>query len=108
MAYLARIGGDRLGYRPLDVYWPLLVVPATAGLVHLGKWLATGTQTCAVVLFLPVVFYCSSLQASLVFLDDKHHRIHPLQREKKVIRWLLAAPGMPALFTLSDNRRQLY
>ena len=42
-----------------------------------------------------------------MFLGDKHHRIHPLQREKKVIRWLLAVPGMSALSTLSDNRRQL-
>ena len=107
MAYVARIGGDRFGYRLLDVYWPLLAVPAAAGLVQLGRWLATGTRTCALALFLPVVFYCSGFQASLVFLGDQHHRISPLQREKKGIRWLLAVPGMQALFTLSDNQRQL-
>jgi len=36
MAYIARIGGDIIGYRPLDVYWPLLAVPAATGIVHLG------------------------------------------------------------------------
>ena len=34
MAYIARIGGDHFEYRPLDVYWPLLVVSAAAGLVY--------------------------------------------------------------------------
>ena len=28
MAYLARLGGDVFKYRPLDVYWPLLAMPA--------------------------------------------------------------------------------
>ena len=105
-AYIARVGGDRFGYRPLDFYWPLLAVPAAVGIVHIGRWLATGPRTCALVLFLPVVFYCSGLQASLVFQGDLHHRVTPLQREKNGIRWLLAAPGMPALLTLSDNLRE--
>ena len=39
MAYVARIGGDHLHLRPLDVYWPLLAVPAAAGIVKLGSWL---------------------------------------------------------------------
>ncbi len=36
MAYALRIGGDHFEYRPLDFYWPLLAVPAAAGIVHLG------------------------------------------------------------------------
>ena len=39
LAYVARIGGDHLHLRPLDVYWPLLAVPAAAGIVKLGAWL---------------------------------------------------------------------
>ena len=41
MAYVARIGGDYLHLRPLDVYWPLLAVPAAVGVVRLGSWLKT-------------------------------------------------------------------
>ena len=42
MAYVMRIGGDYFEYRPLDFYWPLLVLPAAAGIVHLGSRLAAG------------------------------------------------------------------
>ncbi len=40
MAYALRIGGDHFEYRPLDFYWPLLAVPAAAGIVHLGAMIA--------------------------------------------------------------------
>ena len=36
MAFVARMGGDMFEYRPLDVYWPLLAVPAAEGIVRLG------------------------------------------------------------------------
>ena len=42
MAYVMRIGGDHFEYRPLDFYWPLLALPAAAGIVHLGSRLAAG------------------------------------------------------------------
>ena len=38
MAHVARMGGDLFGYRLLEFYWPLLAVPAAAGIVHLGVW----------------------------------------------------------------------
>ena len=41
MAYVARIGGDYLHLRPLDIYWPLLAVPAAVGAARLGSWLKT-------------------------------------------------------------------
>ncbi len=110
MAYVARVGGDFFEYRPLDVYWPLLAVPATVGIVHLGSWTsavvgrvrpfaawpwAAGPRMCALILFLPVVFYCGFLQASLRNLAS------PLK--KKDPGWLLAASGMPTLISLSRD-----
>ena len=41
MAFVARMGGDIFEYRPLDVYWPLLAVPAAEGVVCLGGWAAS-------------------------------------------------------------------
>ena len=40
MLYLARIGGDYFGFRPMDFYWPLLAVPAVEGITRLGAWIA--------------------------------------------------------------------
>ena len=42
---MLRIGGDHFEYRPLDFYWPLLAVPASMGIVHLGSRIATGQFT---------------------------------------------------------------
>ena len=80
MAYVMRIGGDHFEYRPLDFYWPLLAVPASVGIVHLGARIAGcrlarrfsllsggGARTCAIVLFAPVLFYGSALQGALLF-----------------------------------------
>ncbi len=39
-AYVARIGGDHFEWRPLDFHWPLLAVPAAAGIARLGAWAA--------------------------------------------------------------------
>ena len=77
-AYIARIGGDHFEYRPLDFYWPLLAVPAAVGIVHLGsrasiifRRLAVGALTCALILFLPVLFYSSAMQGALLFEGAK-------------------------------------
>ena len=123
MAYLAQIGGDQLGYRPLDVYWPLLAVPAAAGIMHLGGggrgaavvWrahlgrvprLAVSSWGWALLIFLPVLFYCGALQATRLFLgndDSTSLRQQRLLRPETPIGWLLVAPGMPALIALSDD-----
>ncbi len=113
MAYVARIGGDRFGYRLLDVYWPLLAVPAAAGIVQLGRGLAatvrqwppcptrrsaTRARIAALLLFLPVVFYCGAIQATRHFSDSKSG--------KTTLGWLQTAPGMPTLVSLSEDLKK--
>ena len=122
MAYIARIGGDLFGYRPLDVYWPLLAVPAAAGIVHLGGggWPATrfGTskraawpgkpRSCALILFLPVVFYCGAIQVTVPLLNYRDVSVRLTRLQEKAFGWLLTLPGIPTLVTLSaDPRRTL-
>ena len=124
MAYVMRIGGDHFEYRPLDFYWPLLAVPASMGIVHLGsrianrRWLRRsppvwqwGTRTYAFVLFVPVLFYTSAIQGALLFEGAAiRERILLLRIEldDRNAAWLLAAPGMPMLVAVSnDLRRQL-
>ena len=118
MYYLLRIGGDHFEYRPLDFYWPLLAVPAAEGLAHLGARIAAGLQRVrrlperlgprawAVALFVPVLFYASAIQGSLL-LEDQHIIGRHIRLSEKKTGWLLAAPGMPALVAISsDLRRQ--
>ena len=113
MTYVARIGGDHFEYRLLDFYWPMLAVPAAVGIAHLGAglaaaggWLRLGTAwrsaariwICALILFLPVVFYCGSIQ--------------PMSRPsysvlgRKDLGWLRMAPGIPTLVSLSRDLRK--
>ena len=126
MAYLARIGGDHFGYRPLDVYWPLLAVPAAAGIADLGGGLAAvvrrvrpvvvrrwtvGSWSYALFLFLLVLFYCSAIQSTRLLvgggevtrkpLDLRQQRL--LRLDEKAIDRILMAPGMPTLIALSDD-----
>ena len=113
MAYVLRIGGDHFEYRPLDFYWPLLALPAAAGIVHLGSWIAArqwlrrfspgsavSARTCAIVLFLPVLFYCNAFQGALLFaaakIDERILRTH-VELDDANAGWLMAAPGMPML-----------
>lgn len=112
MTHVARIGGDHFEYRPLDVYWPLLAVPAAVSIVHLGTglaaasgWLCPGTAwrsaartwIYTLVLFLPVVFYCGAIQPTL--LANATHK-------RKDFVWLWMAPGMPTLYSLSQDLRK--
>ena len=123
MAYVARVGGDHFGYRPLDFYWPLLAVPAMEGIVHIGLWAARAlrrlrpfasrrpaamTRTCAVVLFLPVLFYSSAMQVAVELMGTRLSKAS-LQAgsDKAGIGWLVAASGMPALVGMSDDVRRL-
>ncbi|MXX76578.1 MAG: hypothetical protein F4210_11855 [Holophagales bacterium] len=123
MAYVFRIGGDYFEYRPLDFYWPLLAVPAAAGIVHLGSAAsallrrsqsarsalsAPGPWACAVVLFVPTLFYSGALQGHLLFqgvaAGSYLERFHP-EVDQENGGWLLAAPGMRALASISNDLR---
>ena len=121
MAYVMRIGGDHFEYRPLDFYWPLLAVPASMGIVYLGsrianhRWLrrfsprlAVGARTCAIVLFVPVLFYTSAIQGALLFegaaIRERIKMLH-IELDDDNAGWLLAAPGMPMLVAVSNDLR---
>ncbi len=117
MIYVMRVGGDHFEYRPLDFYWPLLAVPAALGIVRLGSRLAAwrwrppapgwmGTRTFAVVLFVPVLFYTSAIQGTLLFVGAAiRERIIELDHDNA--GWLLAAPAMPMLVAISNDLRRL-
>ncbi len=122
LAYLLEIGGDYFEYRPLDYFWPLLAVAAADGLVRLGGRLSAvlrsvsgrlrlvGPRTLAVALFVPVVFYAGAIQMVLLFEGTEvpvPDRDVPPQvvLDESNAAWLLAAPAMPALVTLSNELR---
>ena len=121
MAYVMRVGGDHFEYRPLDFYWPLLAVPASMGIVHLGsrvadrrRWrrlslrLPVGARTCALVLFVPVLFYTAAIQGILLFegaaIRERIAHLH-IELDDSNAAWLLAVPGMPMLVDISNDLR---
>ena len=124
MAYVARVGGDHFEYRPLDVYWPLLAVPAAVGAVHLGLWTssavrrfrpfaswplvaALGCVHCFI--FLPVLIYSGAIQATLLFeeakIDAYSNRMH-FELNEGNTGGLLTVPGMLPLTTISNGLRR--
>ena len=117
-AYLARIGGDLMEWRPLDFYWPLLALPAAdtlagagAGAARLLRRWRVGARFAhgrlwAVAFFLPVLFYAGAMQGALLreSLSPPPMRYIPLGSENA--SWVLAAPGMPALIALSNELRR--
>ena len=121
MAYVFRIGGDYFEYRPLDFYWPLLAVPVATGIVDLGfsasallrrprsGRLAPGPSACAILLFVPTLFYAGALQAEILLrsaaVEDHRERFH-LEVEQENAAWLFAAPGMRALVSVSNDLRR--
>ena len=114
MAYVMQIGGDHFEYRPLDFYWPLLALPAAAGIAHLGARLAAGSRrepwppwrlgprTWAVVLFMPVLCYASAIQGVLLVQGTSVST----ELDEQSAGWLLDVPGMPALVAISNDLRQ--
>ena len=124
MLYVMRIGGDHFEYRPLDFYWPLLALPAVQGIAGLGAglagWLGSfrlspashhlifsvqrfiGRQggCFAIILFAPVIFYANAMQGALLWQAVDNYRA-TLTLENA--RWLLAAPGMPALNAIAEE-----
>ena len=122
MAYILPIGGDHFEYRPLDFYWPLLALPAVEGIVLLGTgvtaglrrllrvpgWAARG-EVWATVLFVPVLFYANAIQGTLLFQGAAiRERISYLYIELngEIAGWLLDAPGMPAIVSISNEMRR--
>ena len=113
--YLARIGGDHLGLRPLDFYWPLLALPAAEGAARAGSALGRALERWkpvsvwasrrlwAVVLFLPILFYAGAIHGALFWeaLSPTEKRDPLLWRPK----WVPPAPGLPALVDLSMQLR---
>ena len=79
--YVMRMGGDHFEWRPLDFYWPLLVVPVSVGIIGLGEKLAAGLQRLgsdrparwrpgatigALLIFIPTLFYAGAMQGSIL------------------------------------------
>ena len=122
MAYLLPIGGDHFEYRPLDFYWPLLALPAAEAIALHGAKAATGLPKLlrshfwinkrgilTIVFFIPILFYASSIQATLLFEGAKireHFSHSQIELDKENTGWLLAAPGMPALAAVSNDLRR--
>lgn len=121
MTYAARIGGDHFAYRPLDFYWPLLAPPAAAGIAHLGSRIvegarplaaplaAMGARAWALILFLPVLFYCSAVQGILLVEGNRiQERIRKLYIElnEENMGLLWAVPGIPMLAAISNSLRE--
>ncbi len=123
MAYVMRVGGDHFEYRPLDFYWPLLALPAAAGIAHLGSRLAAGrwrprlpalgamgTRACAAAVFAPVLFYAGAIQGALLFdgaaIRERIFKLH-IELDDENAGWLLHAPGMPMLVAISNDLRRL-
>ncbi len=71
-------------------------------------WLP-GARTCALILFVPVIFYCGAIQAALFFegakIDERIMHLH-IELDEGNASWLLAAPGMPALAAISNDLRR--
>ena len=118
--YVMRIGGDHFEYRPLDFYWPLLALPAATGIVWLGSRIAGMVRTFvrggvtwsapvgALLIFVPVLFYASAMQAALLFegakIEESIYGLH-LELNRENAHWLWHAPGMPALSAISNDLR---
>lgn len=113
-AYVARIGGDHFEYRPLDFYWPLLALPTALGIVLVGEWAVRRRGrlrggACALILYVPVVFYSGAIQAGLLFEGARiGGRIFKAQidRSWQGARWLMPMPGISTLANASDRLRR--
>ena len=129
MVYMARVGGDHFEYRPLDFYWPLLAVPAAAGIAVSARALAAAFKrllrwrsmqrdgrwtrlpaagALAGALFGLVLLYASGLQAALLFEGakvDEHIFRLKTSLDAENAGWLLAIPGMPILNVAAERLR---
>ena len=113
MAYILRIGGDHFEFRPLDFYWPLLAIPAAHGIMGLADSLwRTNTSAplrregrvrgTAITLFLPLLFYCSVLQNSFLYLRTLNLADRPAIMVVTGLS-LSMVPGTGVLFAISND-----
>ena len=121
MHYLMQIGGDVFEYRPLDFYWPLLAVPAAAGIVWLGgatasrarrsrafawgKGVVASSTAWALLLFVPIVIYANAIQGTLLYRGATvpgSILISDPEFDVRSVGWLLAVPGVHALVGASN------
>ena len=119
MVYILPIGGDHFEYRLLDFYWPLLALPAAEAIAILGTrisailrrlpqvsgW-AGARLCCTTAIFLPILFYSNVIQGVILVEGTKHRFVH-IHLGNENTRWLLTAPGMPALVAISNDMRRL-
>ena len=116
-AYIARIGGDHFEYRPLDFYWPLLAVPAAEGIVGLGAMISERLRrgasdhwkrgACALLLFIPIVFYSNVIQGFLL-IEKSTSSIFRETLDEESTGWLLLVPGMSILDTSIADLHKLF
>ena len=129
MVYVARVGGDHFEWRPLDFYWPLLAVPAAAGILLSARALAAvlkralrGLPTrrdgrrirppvagaLAGVLFCVALLYANGLQVALLVEGakvDEHVSRLRVTLDAERAGWLLAAPGMRLVSAVAERLR---
>ena len=125
MRYLTQIGGDSFEYRPLDFYWPLLAVPAAAGIVWLGgaialrarrsrafawgKGVVASSTAWALLLFVPIVIYANAIQGILLYreaTDAEGALTADDADDTRPLGWLPAAFGVHALVDTSTRLRR--
>ena len=65
-------------------------------------------RLCALLLFVPMLFYANAMQWALLFeLNNEEHEWHAhVDLDERNAGWLLAAPGMKALTAISNDLRQ--
>ena len=135
LLFLARLGGDNFGFRPMDFYWPLLAVPAVEGIARLGGWIAdklrnirtniTGVGAISSVPFAGIGALTFSkpdmdarLWTLLMFVPALFYAnamqwallfeddfFSAVELDDRNAGWLLAAPGMGALTAVSNDLR---
>ena len=117
-AHIARVGGDVYQWRLMDFYWPLLALPAAAGIARagagaarlLGRWKLGARfahrRLWAVALFVPVLFYAGAMQGALLRESLSPQATDYILLDSGNASWVLAAPGMPALVAVSNELRE--
>ena len=123
MVGVMRVGGDHFEYRPLDFYWPALSVPVSAAILDLrsrvsgARFLqpfirrrpAPGANAWSLVIFAPVIFYCSAIQGLLLLTGARavNYTGNHIELNERNARPLLNAPGMGVLVPISNDLRRL-